>query len=154
MFKILLWLCLFLVLTSIHNAVISSLFPIFFRIASVVWDSHMTGRHWTYEMLVRYILFRVCLRWSHYFCIQYQLMHFSYDNHENIYASSFYHHQIRNMFHQPLFRFRSWKIKCAVYFAMFFLLEHQCSFPSWHEFNCLVNNHNKADKYENCVCES
>ena len=77
----------------------------------------LTWRHWTYKMPVRYILSSVWVRLSIFSplsIIQYAGLYvFSlpislYDDWENIYTLSYYHHQIGSMNYYPLFRVRSW----------------------------------------------
>ena len=79
--------------------------------------SKLNWRHWTYKMLVRYVLSSVCLRLS-------QFHHLSFMHHLGLCIFSLpislvmsviicvflscYHHQIGIMNHQPLFRVRSW----------------------------------------------
>ena len=65
-------------------------------------------------MLVRYILSSVCLRLSQFFqsssmhgSVCTQLMHFFYDDCENMCTISYYHYQIGSMTYLPLFRVRS-----------------------------------------------
>ena len=95
-------------------------------------------RHWTNEMLVRYMLPSVCLRlrlFSQLSFIQYiGLCVFSLPNSPVMIVRmcilSYYHHQIGSMNHEPLFRVRSWNngMRCMSYYVLIGRLQgHQRS---------------------------
>ena len=86
-------------------------------------------RHWTYKMLVRYILSSVWVRLSilsplsiYTICgaVCFQFTHFPCDDWENIYTLSYYHHQIGSMNYYPLFRVRSWNngVSCMSFYIL------------------------------------
>ena len=60
------------------------------------------------------IYFTVC--WA----VCFQFTHFSCDDGENIYPSSYYHHQIGSMNYYPLFRIRSWNngVRCMSFYIL------------------------------------
>ena len=72
----------------------------------------LVWKHWVHQMFARNILSIMCLRFSpfsqssQYIQLCFQFTNLSFDDCVNI--SSYYHNQIRNMNHQPLFRIRSW----------------------------------------------
>ena len=61
-------------------------------------------RYWTHNMPVRYILSSVWVRFTHFPC----------DDWENIYALSYYLHQLGSVNYYPSFRVKSWNngVRC------------------------------------------
>ena len=82
----------------------------FSSLCKLIW------RHWTYKMPVRYILSSVWVRLSifsqlsiiHYMGLCVFSLPISLVMTEKIFTFSYYHHQIRSMNYNPLFRVRSW----------------------------------------------
>ena len=81
--------------------------------ANFIW------RYWTYIMPVRYNLLSVWVRLS-IFSQYTQFTHFIFDDWENIYTLSYYHHQIGSMNYYPLFRVRSWNngMRCMSFYIL------------------------------------
>ena len=86
-------------------------------------------RHWISKMPVRYILSSVRVRLSifspviHYTiygAVCFQFTNFSYDDWDNRYTLSYYHHQMGSMNYYPLFRVRSWNncVRCMSFYIL------------------------------------
>ena len=91
--------------------------------------AHFIWRHWIYKMPVRYNLSSLWVRLSifpHLSNIQYVGLCFLWftqflcDDWENIYALSYYHHQIGSMNYNSLFSVRSWNngMRCMSFYFL------------------------------------
>ena len=125
----------------VHNTISFS------SLCKLIW------RHWTYKMLVRYILPSVWVRlsiFSQLSIIQYMgLCVFSLPISpmmiEMIYTLSYYHHQIGSMNYYPLFRARSWNngMRCMYISLLYYFWDCQHHCCNMSIFSSIKNNYIK-----------
>ena len=80
-----------------------------------------------------------------YGAMSFQVIHFSFDDCDNVCTSSYYHHQIGNMNHEPLFRIRAWNIGMCCMSSYVLSRRHICTSSYFHN-----QHHHKIESVRLC----